>query len=136
MFGRYDAYLADGEGGLIPDLEFLKSNVDPKMKYIADAGLVNAIGYSWGAAICREGMVERYKLLAKYLIARYGAYPVVWTLAGELPGYFAATKQEMTDKWREIAIRDRKMGFLRKPAVCASGGGSALYRYLHGRKVV
>ena len=108
MFGRYDAYLVDDENGLVPDIEFLKNNVDPKMQYIADAGLVTAIGWSWGAAICREGMVERYKLLAKYLIARYGAYPVVWTLAGELPGYFAATKQEMTDKWREVAIETEK----------------------------
>jgi len=108
MFGRYDAYLIDTDNGLLPDLELLKKNVDPKMQYIADAGLVNAIGWSWGAAICREGMVERYKLLVKYLIARYGAYPVVWTLAGELPGYFPGTKQEMTDKWREIAIETEK----------------------------
>ena len=108
MFGRYDEYLVDGENGLIPNLELLQRNVDPKMKYIADAGLVNAVGFSWGSAICREGMVERYKVLAKYLVARYGAYPVVWTLAGELPGYFPGQKQEMTDKWREVALETEK----------------------------
>ena len=108
MFGRYDEYLIDTENGLLPNIEFLKSNPDPKMKYIADCGLVNAIGYSWGDAILRGGDVERFKLLAKYLIARYGAYPVIWTLAGELPGYFPATKDELTDKWREVALETEK----------------------------
>lgn len=108
LFGRYDEYLIDSENGLIPDVKFMQSNVDLKMQYIADAGLVHATGWTWGSAICREGMVERYKLLVKYLIARYGAYPVVWTLAGEVPGYFPGMKQEMTDKWREIALETVK----------------------------
>lgn len=108
LFGRYEEYLQDSENGLIPNLELMQKNVDPKMQYIAEAGLVNVIGWTWGSAICREGMVERYKLLAKYLIARYGAYPVVWSLAGEVPGYFPGQQQEMADKWREVALETVK----------------------------
>lgn len=108
MFGRYDEYLIEGAHGLIPDVEFLRRNVDPKMKYIADAGLVNAVGYSWGPAILSEGGVTRYRLLAKYLVARYGAYPVVWTLAGELPGYFPDARREIADSWREVALETAK----------------------------
>jgi len=81
----------------------LHGNVDPKMAYIADAGLVNAIGYTWGSAILHCG-AERYRLLAKYLVARYGAYPIIWTLAGEIPGFFPAQRQPMIDAWREIAL--------------------------------
>jgi len=108
LFGRYFEYLVESEHGLVPNLELLKENVDPKMQYIADAGMVNVVGWTWGSAVCREGMVERYRLLAKYLIARYGAYPVVWSLAGEVPGYFPGQQQEMTDKWREIALETVK----------------------------
>ena len=103
MFGRYFEYLIDSDNGLIPNFELLHSNVDPKMAYIADAGLVNAIGYTWGPAILSCGS-ERYRLLAKYLVARYGAYPIIWTLAGEIPGFFPAQKEPMIEAWREIAL--------------------------------
>lgn len=108
MFGRYFEFLVDTENGLIPDFELFNTNIEPKMKYIADAGLVNAVGYSWGSAILKCG-IERYKVLAKYLIARYGAYPVAWTLGGELPGYFEAQKEDMVNAWREIAIETERI---------------------------
>jgi len=103
MFGRYFEYLVDTENGLLPDLELFHNNVDPKMKYIADAGLVHAVGFSWGSSILKCG-VERYKLLAKYLVARYGAYPIIWTLAGELPGYSRKDRDAIVDAWREVAL--------------------------------
>lgn len=106
-FGRYDQFLVESEYGLVPDIEFFKSNPDPKMQYLADVGLAIAVGYSWGGAIMTGG-IERYKLLAKYLAARYGAYPVIWTLAGELPGYDKKTMQPMIDAWREVALECEK----------------------------
>lgn len=102
-FGRYFEYLIETENGFIPNLELFHTNVEPKMKYIADAGLVNAIGFSWSDAILKCG-AERYKLLARYLVARYGAYPIVWTLAGELPGYNPDLCDTITDGWREVAL--------------------------------
>lgn len=110
MFGRYDEYLIQTEHGLLPNIDFLHSNPDPKMKYIADVGLVNAVGYSWGSAVNIPNGVERYCLLAKYLVARYGAYPIIWTLGGELPGYGSDTAalKECEDKWRQVALETEK----------------------------
>ncbi len=108
-FGRYDEYLLETEAGLLPDVAFLQRNPDPKMAYLADAGLVIAAGLSWGGAILAEGRTERYRRLAKYLVARYGAYPVVWTLAGEVPGYAGGDEErEMADRWREVALETEK----------------------------
>ncbi len=109
VFGRYDEYLQETENGYLPDIDFMKSNVDRKMQYLADQGLVIAAGYSWGSAIVPDGQLERYLLLAKYLVARYGAYPVIWTLAGEVPGYFGGEEEEkMTAYWREVALATEK----------------------------
>ena len=102
-FGRYLEFLVETDKGFLPDIALFDENIEPKMKYIADAGFVNAVGYSWGGAIVHEGGVERYKALAKYLVARYAAYPIVWTLAGELPGYFG-NFTETVNAWREVAL--------------------------------
>lgn len=107
LFGRYFEFLLETENGFVPNFALLHENVDPKMAYIANAGLVNAVGYSWGNAILKCG-VERYRVLAKYLVARYGAYPVIWTLAGEIPGYSPQAQQPMIDAWREIALETER----------------------------
>ena len=105
VFGRYDEYLLETDHGYQPDINFIKENVDLKMQYLADQGLVIAAGFSWGSAIVPDGQLERYKLLAKYLVSRYGAYPVIWTLGGELPGYFGGEEEaKMTAYWREVAL--------------------------------
>ena len=106
LFGRYDEYLVQTEHGFLPNIPFLQSNPDPKMQYIADVGLVNAVGFSWNDAI-HAGGTERYVLLAKYLVARYGAYPVLWTLGGEVPGYGFSGK-DSTGAWREVALETEK----------------------------
>ncbi|MDR1117422.1 MAG: DUF4038 domain-containing protein [Oscillospiraceae bacterium] len=103
MFGLNHEYLLETEHGLMPSFEFFNTNIEPKMQYIADAGLVNAVGFAWGTEIFNGG-VERYRPLAKYLVARYGAYPIIWTLAGEVPGYSPDQSKPMEDMWREVAL--------------------------------
>ena len=51
--------------------------------------------------------LERYKKFAKYTAARYGAYPVAWTLAGELPGYMGDL-QKNAELWNEVAKEAEK----------------------------
>ncbi len=102
-------YLINTEAGYLPDIEFFHNNPDPKMQYLADAGLVIAVGYAWVQDMLSEDAENRYKLLAKYLAARYGAYPVIWTLAGEIPAYEESDYQQMlTDKWRVVALEAEK----------------------------
>lgn len=61
--------------------EYFK-NTDQKIQYIANLGLVADLGLDWGRAI-QPGSVEQYKQFARYMIARYGAYPTIWHTAGE-----------------------------------------------------
>ncbi|MCC8103709.1 MAG: DUF4038 domain-containing protein [Clostridiales bacterium] len=101
-FGKNLNLMQETDHGFVPNVEEFRNNVDKKMKYLADQGLLIAVGYAWGYDI-PVGGVERYKKMAKYTAARYGAYPVVWTLAGELPGYTGDLKKT-TEDWREVAV--------------------------------
>ena len=100
-FGRSIDLMQDTPEGFVPNLEEFKNNVDPKMKYLADCGLLIAVGYAWGYDMAKNS-VRRYKSLAKYTAARYGAYPVAWTLAGELPGYGDGKEKNVRD-WGIVA---------------------------------
>lgn len=87
FFGKnLDLMHQNEDGTYTPNLQAFQENVDKKMKYLADAGLYIAVGYAWAFDITQQN-VARYKAMAKYTAARYGAYPVCWTLAGEVPGY-------------------------------------------------
>lgn len=95
---------AKGIAGDIPNVAFYQHELDRRMQAVADAGMVNAIGMAWFMSIDGEGAVEHYTNLARYLMARYGALPVVWTLAGEAEGYEpgpAAVRR--VERWSRVA---------------------------------
>jgi hypothetical protein len=75
---------------------------DRRFKHLADAGIVPAIVGAWGRGDCNSmqkfGAVN-IKRHWRYLIARYGAYPVIWILAGEIPEETKAGK----GPWAEVA---------------------------------
>ncbi len=100
-FGQNLDLMHETDQGFVPDVKQFQENVDRKMKYLADAGLLIAVGYAWGYDMPNGG-VERYKKMAKYTMARYGAYPVAWTLAGELPGYMGDLDENVR-LWNEVA---------------------------------
>lgn len=106
--GAGDRYWIDGgmAKGVedVPNVAFYQRELDRRMAYIADAGLVNALGQAWAFAILGEHAVEHQKHLARYLVARYGVYPMVWTLAGEVAGYRKEGRAAMLDGWREVAL--------------------------------
>lgn len=87
------------ENGL-PNILFYQEELDRRMAYIADQGFVNALGLAWFMSI--ENNLERYQELARYIIARYGAYPMVYTLAGEVGGYNKEKQQYYVDEWRKV----------------------------------
>jgi hypothetical protein len=93
----------ENEGGM-PYLaqDFSKMNpeyfnyADRRFQHLADAGIVPAIVGGWGRAVNLTPVgLPGYKRHFRNLIARYGAYPVIWILGGE------------TDKaqgaWHELA---------------------------------
>jgi hypothetical protein len=88
--------------GALPNLEFYQKELDRRMYYLADLGFVNALGFAWFMSILQNP--ERQKHLARYIIARYGALPIVWTLAGEVAGYSGGEERELCiNGWREVA---------------------------------
>lgn len=100
-------FWADGHLGTLPDVTFYQQEVDIRMQYLADIGLVNALGFAWGGSVVDR--VELQKNLARYMVARYGALPMVWTLAGESAGYAPSTRQACIDGWREVALVVQEM---------------------------
>ncbi len=94
-------YWADDHVGTLPDVTFYQQKVDKRMQYIADKGLVNALGLAWAGSVI--GKLDLQKNLARYIVARYGALPIVWTLAGEVAGYSASTREACINGWREVA---------------------------------
>jgi len=81
---------------------------DRRIRHLVEAGLVPCILGCWGYYLQKMG-AEKIRQHWRNLIARYGAYPVVWCLAGEgsMPYYLSGTKEEdreaLREGWTEIA---------------------------------
>ena len=70
---------------------------DRRIKHLINNGIVPALVGGWGWHMPSMG-VEKMNRHWRYLIARYGAFPVVWIVAGEM--------QEA--RWAEVARYVRK----------------------------
>ena len=92
------------EGKLFRDInvDFFQTTVDRRMAYIANQGLVNAMGLGWYSIV--DENLEGVKRFARYIVARYGSYPMVWTLGGEVAGYEPDRRRARIDGWREVAL--------------------------------
>ncbi len=68
---------------------------DVRIQHLANHGLAACIVGFWGYFIPRMGLAKA-KQHWRYLIARWGAYPVVWCLAGEgtMPYYLSKTQEQ------------------------------------------
>ncbi|MBI2940096.1 MAG: DUF4038 domain-containing protein [Chloroflexi bacterium] len=108
---------------------------DLRIQGLVDAGLVPCIVGCWGYFIGWMG-VARMKQHWRNLIARYGAYPVVWCLAGEvrMPYYLERPStpeesriyEERTARaWSEVAAYLRAVDPYRHPLTVHPGGSRA-----------
>lgn len=98
---------------------------DRRLKHLADNGIVPAIVGAWGRGDCNS--MEKFgaaniKRHWRYLIARYGAYPVTWILAGEIPEETKAGK----GPWAEVATYLRSIDPYHHPLTCHTGHGRKL----------
>lgn len=77
------------EGGAVWDVEFKRINpkyfdyADRRIQQLVNAGISPAIVGAWFQALKLMG-VARMKQHWRYIIARYGAYPVFWVVGGEV----------------------------------------------------
>ncbi|MBN1808263.1 MAG: DUF4038 domain-containing protein [Planctomycetes bacterium] len=80
---------------------------DLRIQWLVRSGLVPCIVGGWGYYVLKIGP-ERMGKHWRYLIARYGAYPVVWCLAGEarMPWYLSESREEDSERqvsaWTEV----------------------------------
>ncbi|MCL4415932.1 MAG: DUF4038 domain-containing protein [Actinobacteria bacterium] len=118
-FGKEFNKLEANEAGYVWDNEFKCINpayfdmADLKVFWLVNSGLMPCIFGAWGYYLPWLG-IEKMKKHWRYIIARWGAYPVVWSVAGEvrLPYYpyllMDYSKREKIIKnqtlgWAEIA---------------------------------
>lgn len=77
------------EGGAVWDPQFKRINpayfdyADGRVRHLVDAGIAPAIVGAWSDSLPRMG-VARLQKHWRYVIARYGAYPVFWIVGGEV----------------------------------------------------
>lgn len=81
---------------------------DIKICWLVQNGLVPCIFAAWGYYLPWLG-IEKMKKHCRYLVARWGAYPLVWSVAGEAnkPYYFNYNN----DLKKEKAIKDLQRGW-------------------------
>jgi len=75
---------------------------DLRIHHLVEKGLVPCLLGCWGYYLLWLG-VEKMKRHWRYLVARYGALPVVWCLAGEgvMPYYLSEEKEEDRERQKK-----------------------------------
>jgi hypothetical protein len=123
-FGKEFNELEANEAGYAWDKEFKSVNpayfdyADQKINWLVKSGLVPCIFGAWGYYLSFFGL-EKMKKHWEYLIARWGSYPVIWSVAGEakLPYYdklnypeskLEKIKEKQKEGWTEISKFIRK----------------------------
>jgi len=106
------------EGGAVWDPQFKQINpqyfdyADRRIDHLIESGMAPALIGGWRQALSQMG-VEKMKKHWRYIIARYGAYPIVWIGGGEIydpppeqkkPGLsYGATVYDMgSPGWTEV----------------------------------
>ena len=104
----------ENEAGFPWDKDFLRINpayfdmADLRIFRLVESGLLPCIVGCWGYFICWMG-AEKMKKHWRHLVARYGALPVVWCLAGEgsMPFYLSETAEDdrrsQKERWTQLA---------------------------------
>ncbi|CAF1049860.1 unnamed protein product [Adineta ricciae] len=73
-----------GKGGFFIDLNTgFWQNIDYRIQYLASKGMVISIAQGIGRSMKNASIESDHKRLARYILARYGAYPTVWITAQE-----------------------------------------------------
>jgi hypothetical protein len=71
-------------------------HADRRIQHLVEAGITPAIVGGWGRAVGLDAVgLNGYKRHFRNLIARYGAYPVIWILGGET--------EKRQGQWYELA---------------------------------
>lgn len=98
------------EGGCVWDEQFRSINpryfdyADRRVEYLIEAGLAPALFGAWHQALEQMG-IAKMKKYWRYLVARYGAYPVFWVGGGEIRD---APPGDAGEEWAKLIERELK----------------------------
>ena len=112
------------------DIDYVKSELDPRFEYVAASGLVHALGLAWYPAVDKD--VPGLARLARYVVARYGSYPMTWTLGGEVAGYDPQLREQRINGWRSVALAIRETNSYRHPLTAHLTNERPLASYYQG----
>ncbi len=70
----------------LPDVSTFNSKIDGMFDYLAEKGMVIALGFGVHASTVTAMGREALDRFSRYLTARYASYPVVWITAQEITG--------------------------------------------------
>jgi len=107
------------EGGSPWEKDYVRINpayfdaVDLRIEWLVRSGIVPCILGSWGyhlVFMTEERMTSHWR----YLVARYGAYPVVWCLAGETGMCFYLSKDRDAETKKQTAAYARIASVVRE----------------------
>src|SRR4051812_21086652 len=107
------------EGGFPWEKEYARINpayfdaADKRLQYLADEGFTPCIVGAWGYFMPWMG-VDKMKQHWRYLIARYGAMPVVWCAAGEANLNWYLDKPFPVDDRKQVAQWTQVMRYIRE----------------------
>jgi Protein of unknown function (DUF4038)/Domain of unknown function (DUF5060)/F5/8 type C domain/Putative collagen-binding domain of a collagenase len=86
-------------------------NIDERLSYLAEQGLVLMLGLDWGRNLQRSlEMVQGYQRAARYVLARYGAYPMLFYTAGE------PFQSPYYEGWKEVLQTFHQLDPYKRPA--------------------
>ena len=107
---------------------------DERIVHLVEQGLVPCIVGMWGFYLPFMG-VDKVKQHWRNLVARYGAYPVIWCLAGEvkmptyshhgIPGAWETEGAELEAGWTEVARYLREIDPYHHPMTVHPTGGAS-----------
>ncbi|NPA66441.1 MAG: DUF4038 domain-containing protein, partial [Epsilonproteobacteria bacterium] len=122
LFPDMDSFDERGknEGGFAWKEDYITINpkffqyADRRVQKIVDAGIHPFIFGAWGYYLLKMSE-KKMRLHWRYLIARWGAYPVIWSLAGEMsmPWYLSTKREQehrlLKEGWDNIARYIKKI---------------------------
>lgn len=68
----------------MPNLEVFNNKVDAMFSYLGEQGLVIALGLGCHSFTPNKMNLDAFQRFARYIVARYAAYPVVWITGQEI----------------------------------------------------
>ncbi|MCX8128595.1 MAG: DUF4038 domain-containing protein [Clostridia bacterium] len=88
-----------------------RNHLDKQIQHLADNGMVIALGMGWFGDQSFAGQ-KGMELFAKYMVARYAAYPVVWFTAQEVD---INNRYNNPEVWKSVALLIRRYDGYKHP---------------------